>query len=141
MKNWILIALCLVPSYGFASSFTLTNNDTSERFQCTNGGGGGGGGGQTNPQCVQSVSKFCNSNTTYSRDTCFDKASTSCRGAPANFPGCVEETFQFCNSNTTLSRDACFERGLESCRGDARAIRELAESAKMKVLQNLVNER
>ena len=136
MKTKLLMVLGLLVSVSaFADrDFTLVDNNTGTRYFCDMNGGGGGGGGGTDQRCVENVANYCYSNTSYGRNTCFEKASTACRNGNSGFSACVASSADYCYNNTSYGRNECFERAIPACGGNFDAIRELVEGAKSKAL-------
>lgn len=130
----VLMALSFF-SLAANANFTLVNNHSGERFQCRNHNGGGGGGGGTDPSCVRELSTFCNGNTSYSRDTCFNLATERCASAAPGYASCVNTTSTYCNQNTSYSRDTCFNRAVESCQGNSSSIIELMEGVRSEAVK------
>src|SRR3989344_4562614 len=105
MKSQLMIVLGMLFSISsFADHrFTLVDNNSGARYQCDINGGGGGGG--TEQRCVESVSAFCSSNTSYGRNACFEKASTACRDTNSGFSECVTSSATYCFNNTSYGRN------------------------------------
>ena len=136
MKSGFFIFFAmLVSSASFASpTFTLVDDRSGARYQCDQNGGGGGGGTPIDQRCVENVASYCYNNTSYGRDTCFNRASQACSGAAAGFSNCVSSSAAYCYNNTSYGRDTCFNRAIESCGGNFDAIREIIEGVKEKAL-------
>ena len=119
----IILMLALSTITVFAQRHSVTVNVDGAVYECT------GGGGSTDPNCVKSVSAWCSAKTSYSTNTCFDKASTGCKGAGSQYSKCVVDTAEYCSAHTSFSMNTCFDKALTSCRGNAEAIRDLMTGA------------
>jgi hypothetical protein len=104
---------------GSANAQIVLGPGQSQTISCSSNGGGGG----NNSSCVQDLSPWCYSNTTRSRDVCFEQTSRYCPSV--SFSTCVKETAAYCYSNTSMGRDQCFDSALGTCRGNPLDVRNL----------------
>jgi hypothetical protein len=88
---------------------------------------GHNGGGNTSVACLEQLSSWCYSNTSYNRDACYQKASAYCPAT--SFSDCVAQTADYCYRNTSMNRDQCFDSSLNTCRGDAAAMKQMIDQA------------
>ncbi len=115
-----------------AAPFVLRDEATGQNYRCSLSGQGGGTA--VDPKCIDSISALCRTNTSFGRDSCFDKASTACRaGATVE---CVNQTAASCRVNTSLGKDACFDRATNACSGNGLAIIELMNGARAQIIEN-----
>lgn len=111
-----------------AAPFSVTDQGTGLIYQCGPGGGG-------DPNCVPTVSDYCQQNTNYNQDTCFTKASTAC--ASGMNGQCVPNTASYCQENTDMDATTCFDDALASCGGHSGATQHIAEGVKAKAVREL----
>jgi len=127
MKNVFLI-LTLASVTSLASTFTLTDNQSGTRYQCSVGGGGL----PVDPKCEPQIRQYCYMNTSLGDDECFSKATSACSmGVTLD---CIQQVDQDCQANTSLGEDACFNQSIPACGGSQAAISMLMKSAKMKAV-------
>ena len=130
--HFLTFAIVFVATASFAQTFTLTENQTGQRFYC--GAGQGPVNPPSDPNCVDKVSTDCSKNTTYSGNQCFTEAQTACKGAGFNFGDCVVHTSATCRQNTTYSSNMCFQNALDGCKGSDAAIASLVHGAREKAI-------
>lgn len=129
----VLSALTLFGSaYSNAETFRLIRDSDGSQFFCSQNGTPGPD--PIDPNCTQQVSDYCNQNTNNTRDACFSKATTSCRGSAPGFSACVKTSADYCNKNTNNTRDRCFELALGSCKGSADVMSQMLESVHQSAL-------
>ena len=108
-----------------AGNFTLTNNVTGESFLCSKNGEV-----PTDPDCLKKVATFCQNNTTYGRNSCFDFGVRACAYPLPGRVQCVTETFDYCKDNTTLSANSCFDKAIDVCRGARFTLKDFIDNKK-----------
>ena len=131
-SNFFVLALTAFSQFAAAQTTILGPGESvtvgSRQIICTTGGGGGGGGG-TSSACVSQLSSWCYSNTSRSRDTCYNSAASYCPST--SFASCVSSTASYCYSNTSMSRDECYDSALGTCRGSPEMTNELLEQVRI----------
>lgn len=116
---FVLFASLTVIMAEAANAQIVLGPGQSQTITCSSNGGGGG----NNAACVQDLSPWCYSNTSQSRDVCFEQTSRYCPST--TFSTCVKETAAYCYSNTSMNRDQCFQSALGTCRGNPLDVRHL----------------
>ncbi|MBX3016271.1 MAG: hypothetical protein KF767_00165 [Bdellovibrionaceae bacterium] len=104
-----VMVLGALPAWG---SFTLVDDTSGKRYRCSEVGGLGA----ADPSCIEKVRTYCRSNSSYSPNECFDKATKAC-GLGANMKDCVPKSHATCRSTTSFDSKACFDRALTGCGG------------------------
>lgn len=125
LKALTIAANLLIAISATAHAQTVLLPGESVRISCANGGGGGGGG---STQCIQQLSDWCYSWTSFSRDQCYQKASGYCPAT--SYVTCVKDTAEYCYRQTSMSKDQCFESALGTCRGNPESIQSLLENVR-----------
>ncbi len=139
MKTLFIFLALFVSHQTLADSanFTLVDNSTGTRYQC------GPGGGSSDPNCVSTVGKVCESTGGWP-STCFNTASDQCKGAPVGFGDCVKSTTDYC-IHTGGWASSCFSKSLEICKGTPHDLIEfidkLKENAMLKELRKTEKEK
>jgi hypothetical protein len=127
MLTKFLSASVLVFVANLAQAVTIQPGETIS-VRCSQDGGGG-----SNPTCTEELSTYCNSNTSYNRDQCYNLAANYCPST--NYSSCVAKTSSYCNRNTSMTRDQCFQSSLKTCNGrddrDGVAIHSLMEQVRL----------
>ena len=129
MLTKFLSASVLVFVANLAQAVTIQPGETIS-VRCSQDGGGGGG---SNPTCVEELSTYCYSNTSNSREQCYNLAANYCPST--NYSSCVAKTSSYCYKNTSMSREQCFQSALKTCNGrddrDGVAIHSLMEQVRL----------
>ena len=128
MKTILSLVALVLLSFQAVAAHTVSVRVDNELYSCQSGSGPL----VADPNCVKGLTDYCYSKTNLNSSQCFEKASTVCKGAPANFVQCVKDSTDYCYSKTSLNAAACFEKSLEACGGSSDAIKHLMDQAAQK---------
>ena len=141
MKIFLLSFTLFLSAYLWATSFTLTNENTaavpvatSRSLPCEDDDDDDSSGSDYS-ECVKSLGDFCGIFTNFSSDQCFEKSVNACHN---NIEAdCVKDMAIYCDYNTSFSNQQCWEKAVNACDGNPAAMREISESAKKKSIAEL----